>query len=42
MDEVLQHDEARAWRGGEKGVHGFSEGETNDGFIEHYPVVLKC
>ena len=34
MDEVLQHDEARAWLEGEKEYMDFPEGETNDGFIE--------
>ena len=34
MDEVLQHDEARAWLDGEKEYMDFPEGETNDGFIE--------
>ena len=34
MDEVLQHDEARAWLEGKKEYMDFPEGETNDGFIE--------
>lgn len=34
MEEVLQHDEARAWLEGEKEYMDFPEGETNDGFIE--------
>lgn len=34
MEEVLQHDEARAWLEGKKEYMDFPEGETNDGFIE--------
>ena len=34
MNEVLQHDEARAWLEGKKEFMDFPEGETNDGLIE--------